>query len=238
MKVWALEGNIASGKSTLISKIQDLCANVHCILEPVEKYCQLEGYNPLQLAYYEPKVYSFLNQAHILQSQWRYYKKRLNDIKSTPYIKMLESDPDEPVILFDRSFISDIVFVETLRDLGYISAVEKTELRLMINNMLYDLFGQQELHRCFERVLYVDCPPEKCIVRLFERKRKEEIYMQNPLRYLETIHNNYVLTLATYKELGGTIINIPETLHSSEFLSKLFSEPSLHPTTAISLKFN
>lgn len=212
MRVFALEGNIACGKSSLIAKIENWFPNVVCIPEPVHLYTKIDQFNPLKLMYDNPLKHSFLTQIHILHEQWKFYKQNLHD-----------SEEAEKIFLLDRSFISSLVFIDSQTELGHMDELQSKMLQQHTMDIIKDIFGQKCLKECFEGVLYLDVPPEECIVRLFQRKREEEMYMIQPYLYLKTLGKHYSSFLNEYTRVGGKVFYISESHQNINFLAEIFN---------------
>ena len=61
-----IEGNFASGKSTLIKYLKsELGDKIEFYLEPIDKWKDCKGVNLLKLMYKDPKQYSFHSQSFI-----------------------------------------------------------------------------------------------------------------------------------------------------------------------------
>jgi len=182
-KIYSIEGNIGSGKSTLMSYLK---ANLSpdrfvCIEEPVSVWTDIKnnkGDNILSLFYLDKKKYSFSFQMLAFISRLSIIKKTIeND-------KLLGLDR---IIIVERSCFTDKnVFAKMLYDNGFIEDVEY-QIYLMwfeefsyINNSI--------------RYIYVNTSPKICYNRISKRLRNGENKIE--LAYLEQCakyHNEWLI---------------------------------------------
>lgn len=170
----SLEGNIGSGKSTIIEILKNLNSNdIVFVDEPVKEWTNItddSGTNALQLFYEDQKENSFWFQ--ILA-----YITRLRNLFDT-----IKNNPDK-IIICERSIYTDKnVFASMLYESGMIKQIEwKTYL------YWFDTFKEQTK---LDLILYVNTNPEECLARINKRNRVEE---QNKisLEYLQNCNNKH-----------------------------------------------
>lgn len=170
-KIVSIEGNIGSGKSTLVDRLQKYFAGSErvCFLqEPVDIWNTIqdkEGNTMITKFYSDTKKYSFAFQMMA-------YISRLSMLREA--IKK-----DYNVIVVERSMFTDkMVFAKMLYDDGKIEEVE-----YQIYNKWFDEFIQ-DLPPI--DIVYVKTSPSVALERVEKRAREGESI---PLAYLENCHN-------------------------------------------------
>jgi deoxyadenosine/deoxycytidine kinase len=109
----AIEGSIGIGKTTLLKNfdLERYNGVVEILYEPHEQFNNfMDKYKPLDLFYSNPKENAIISQIHIFDTCKEYLKK-----------KLYELSPKCKVLITDRSIESPIIFLHTLRDMGYIT---------------------------------------------------------------------------------------------------------------------
>lgn len=160
----SIEGNIGCGKSTLL-KYFDTCPTVETLREPVSQWCDLQGFNTLQLLYEDPKRWTFSFNNYALLTR----------------LEMHRHKPVVPVKMLERSLHSTkYVFVENSFVKGYLNNLEYAVLSEWYDHLIsfeetaVDLF------------VYLRASPEVCYERMKRRNRNEEAGV--PLDFLEDLH--------------------------------------------------
>jgi deoxyadenosine/deoxycytidine kinase len=172
MKIICIEGNIGSGKSTLVDNLKRKYAGREdiCFLqEPVEQWLQIkdtDGVNILEKYYKDQHTYAF-------PFQMMAYISRLSILK-----KAIEN-PKYKYIITERCLFTDkYVFCQMLYDDGFIDSIG-----FQIYNKWFDEFNY------FESVtysyVYIQTDPTISKYRVDKRSRSEETI---PLAYLEKCH--------------------------------------------------
>lgn len=171
-KIISIDGNIGSGKSTLIKKLQEK-TNLVVITEPVDSWMKMydeNGKNLLELFYENQEKYAFLFQL-------------------TAYITRLQTWRDanqDNIIISERSIWTDFhVFAKMLYDDKKITQLEYNIYLLWIQGF------QQEFK--LEKIIYINTTPEKCYERIHKRNRDGEVI---PLDYLKKCHDYHVSYLS------------------------------------------
>jgi len=98
--VISIDGNISSGKSTLVSHLSDfipqLNYQVESVPEPLEKWCNMKGHNLLDLFYQDPKRNNFIFQHYVQLT-------RLMDLRKVKSNTTLENGYFGKISILERS---------------------------------------------------------------------------------------------------------------------------------------
>jgi len=104
----AVEGNIASGKSTLLDKLSQL-ESVEVLIEPVDKWRNLGGGNVIGRMYEDANRWGYLFQSYVLLTM----------------MELHHTEVSSPVMALERSvFSARYCFVENLHRSGIIDDME------------------------------------------------------------------------------------------------------------------
>ena len=166
-KIYALEGNIGSGKTTIMKIISIHFKDVEFIEEPVKQWQNLGGMNLLDSFYSDPKRWGFSFE----------FFSMLTKIESL--LKAAESD--KPIIIIERSIFSNRVFMDLSKELGKLDTMEYCMLTNVYNFYLTHVYPQ------ISGIIYLDTPVEECINRITRRNRGEECSIEKS--YLDAIKN-------------------------------------------------
>ena len=162
--VFSIEGNIGSGKSTLIEKLKNI-ENVYFLPEPVDTWntvTDLSGVTILEKYYQDQEKYAF-------PFQMMAYITRLSLIRAAP---------EDCIIFTERCVFTDReIFAKMLYDSGKIDHISYS-----IYNKWFDEFNEHAL----SGIVYIQTSPETCFNRIITRNRKGETI---PLSYLQNCHN-------------------------------------------------
>jgi deoxyadenosine/deoxycytidine kinase len=169
-----IEGNIGSGKSTIINYLRNLKSDdIVFVDEPVSEWLSIkhEGKNALEVFYENQKENSFWFQ--ILA-----YITRLRNLLHT-----LEEHP-EKIIICERSIYTDkYVFAKMLYESGNIN-----EMEWKTYSYWFDTFKNKTQ---LDLILYVNTEPDECYNRILKRSRPEEINKISK-DYLTMCHNKHL----------------------------------------------
>ena len=182
-RVISIEGNIGSGKSTLVEYLREhMTDNVVYVDEPVNKWDvirDVDGRTILQKFYDNPKKYAFSFQIMALVT-------RFNAIRDA-----MQAHPDA-IIITERSLYTDkLVFAKMLSESG---EIEDVNYQIYLN--LYDVFVVQ----CpIESIIYVKTEPTICRERITKRLRTGE----------EGIPITYLVNCDKYHDLMLSELQIP-----------------------------
>ena len=175
MHILSIEGNIGTGKSTLISLLRDRYKNVDKICfvdEPLEEWLKLkdtDGENILEKFYKDQTrwSYSFQMNAFITRSK-----------------NIISADPSKNIVIIERSVITDRrVFAEILYSSGKISKLEWELYEQWYNWLLNDYNVKPDIY------IYLRCTPEVSFSRMKQRSRKEEDVV--PKEYIDIVSNKH-----------------------------------------------
>jgi deoxyguanosine kinase len=178
MKVYAdtilisLEGNIGSGKSTVLKELKRRYPDWIFVDEPVNTWLELKnehGESLLEVFYKDKRRWSYTFQnAAVLHR----YKKLLEALE-----KQESSKPN--IIIMERSIFTDrMVFTKMLKEQGCIDDLEWKvygEWFHLIDSMLPHMDGY----------IHIDTNPNMCLERILMRSREGESVI--PLEYLESL---------------------------------------------------
>jgi len=181
----SIDGNIGSGKSTLINILKKYRPNYHIIDEPVNQWQNItdnNGTNLLQKFYEDPTRwgYTFQNFAYITRL------KALQDAIKT----------DHKIIITERSIFTDKnIFAKMLYENNKISKIEWDIYNFWFDNFKIDITGN----------IYLQTLPEICKKRITKRSRNGEDNMDND--YLQKLHDkhNKVFNTNTVLQLDGNL---------------------------------
>ena len=171
----SIDGNIGSGKSTLVKLLQNnLDSTVTIIEEPVKLWQSIQNKsneNILDLFYKD-------------SYRWAYTFQNLAFITRTLVLNKAKIEKKE-IILVERSIETDKnVFAKCLYDTEKMS---KMEYELYIT--WYDKFKHD-----IDGYIYLQTSPSKCIERIKKRNRQCETKIENSyIESMETYHNNWLL---------------------------------------------
>jgi len=170
MKIFSVEGNIGSGKSTLVEFVKESRHNFVYLPEPVSLWNEFKdssGVTILEKYYQNPMKYAF-------SFQMMAYITRLTLLKNT-----IKSSRPDSIIITERSIYTDReIFAKMLYDSKHIEEIEYS-IYLRWFNELSDIK--------LDGIIYVETTPEICLKRIEKRNRKGEESI--PLNYLKDCHD-------------------------------------------------
>ena len=192
-----IEGNIGSGKSSFLKKLQEECfqkdrTHIVTLQEPVELWENLmnhKGQSILSKFYQNPQKYAFPLQIYILQTLHLQLQNAM------------EQNPEATIFVCERSVESSrYIFSQMLYDKKHMNSLE-----MQIYNSIYDTLYKDKYK--ISKIIYLDTPPEICLTRIQTRDRLAEknisieyllqceIYYQNFIqRMKEQIgHSNVII---------------------------------------------
>ena len=164
-KIYALEGNIGAGKSTIMKIISNQFHDVEFVEEPVNQWQNLNGCNLLNAFYSDPKRWGFSFEFHSMLTKIQALLKA--------------ADSDKPIIIIERSILSNKVFMDLSNDLG---KLDKMEYAMLINTYNFYL---ENVYPQIAGIIYLDTPVDECIRRITKRNRGEECTIEKS--YLNSI---------------------------------------------------
>jgi deoxyadenosine/deoxycytidine kinase len=172
VKIISIDGNIGSGKSTLMGELKKyFCDNKNIVFlkEPVDEWSTItdeKGVTILEKFYENPSKYGFSFQIMA-------YISRLDVMR-----KEIRKNPNA-IFISERSLFTDkLVFAKMLFDSGNIELVN-----YKIYLKWFDTFAEEFP---VNKVIYVNTIPEICHQRIEKRSRTGESNI--PLEYLQNCH--------------------------------------------------
>ena len=168
-KVFSIEGNIGAGKSTILRLISASFNDVEFIEEPVKEWQNLGGENLLDAFYKDPKRWGYSFEFYSMLSRIEALLKA--------------ADSDKPIIVIERSILSNKIFIDISKEMG---KLEPIEYSMLMNT--YD-FYIKIVYPCLAGMIYVKTPVSDCVKRIALRNRGEETGIDP--RYLETLESKF-----------------------------------------------
>ena len=179
-RIIAIEGNIGSGKSTLIEvlKIHCLCnvhANIAFITDPTNTWnkFQMDGKTLLDLYYSEPKTYGFMFQVMAYNTLSKNIRQAINE------------SPTNTIFICEKSLISaQFVYIKYLIKKNLITDIQK--------KILYKLFREEGVRDISASdIIYLYTKPEYCLGKISRRNAdNSEAITLEYLHEYETILND------------------------------------------------
>ena len=164
-KVYALEGNIGAGKTTILKILEKHFKDVEFIEEPVKKWQNLGGMNLLDSFYKDPQRWGF---------SFEFYSM-LTKIQAL----LKAADSDKQIVIIERSILSNKIFMDLSNELG---KLDKMEYCMLLNTYKFYL---ENVYPQIQGIIYLDTPVDECINRITKRNRGEECSIEKS--YLEAI---------------------------------------------------
>ncbi len=164
-KVYALEGNIGAGKTTILKILEKHFKDVEFIEEPVKKWQNLGGMNLLDSFYKDPQRWGF---------SFEFYSM-LTKIQAL----LKAADSDKQIVIIERSILSNKIFMDLSNELG---KLDKMEYCMLLNTYKFYL---ENVYPQIQGIIYLDTPLDECIKRITKRNRGEECSIEKS--YLEAI---------------------------------------------------
>ena len=196
--ILALEGNISSGKSTVINALKNHFKNDKRIVfaeEPLADFshAELNGrtYKPLQDFYENKRRQALAFQIYVGEC----YKKQLKEL--------LQSTTEQSIIIMDRAIYSSKIFINSLNEQKCISDFARDLLVKMTDDTINTYLGGNKFG--FERLYYLNTPVEECMRRLKKRNRKEEVQQDDAEmeEHLSALEGNYKTLLLDFALTNG-----------------------------------
>ena len=207
-KIYALEGNIGAGKTTILKMIAKHFKDVEFVEEPVKEWQNLGGMNLLDSFYSNPQRWGF---------SFEFYSM-LTKIQAL----LKAADSDKPIIIIERSILSNKIFMDLSNELG---KLDKMEYCMLMN--IYD-FYLQNIYPQLSGIIYLDTPVDECIKRITKRNRGEECnieksYLEAIKRKMDELANSSTMIVIRIdglynleRDTGRVCENISEYLHPNQ----------------------
>ncbi|XP_028626227.1 thymidine kinase 2, mitochondrial isoform X2 [Grammomys surdaster] len=199
--VVCIEGNIASGKTTCLEFFSNT-TDVEVLMEPVLKWRNVHGHNPLSLMYRDASRWGLTLQTYV--------QLTMLDQHTRPQMS--------PVRLMERSIYSArYVFVENLYRSGKMPKVDYAILSEWFDWIIRNIDVSVDL------IVYLRTTPEICYQRLKMRCREEEKVI--PMEYLSAIHRLYEEWLVNGSLFPAAApVLVIEADHNMEKMLELFEQ--------------
>lgn len=198
-KIIVIDGLIGVGKTTLVEILKQKYKDIVFAKEPVEEFMKYKHYNPLKLAYENPKNWT-ITQLHIINCLVNHFKKIIESSESR-------------IIVSERGVLSPKIFTRILKNNGFITDFEHQ----FIND-----YNEQEIKKIFDDnypidgIFYIDIPPEIALKRIRKRGRDGEDKIN--LQYLKDLDESFKLTLSEYEyKFPIKIVNYDDPYISDRF---------------------
>lgn len=179
-----VEGNIASGKSTLLQNFELINNNIEIFPEPLDRWQNVNGENLFELYHKDPEKFAFPFQSYVMLTMLQ---------------RQLE-EPKKPIRLFERSLLgASLCFIEALLETDKIDTTMATILKKWYE-FLHTNFDPE-----IDLIIYVKTSPTKAYQRLQHRGRSEERNIS--MAYLSVIHAHYERWLNTQNKYKVIVVN-------------------------------
>ena len=182
ISIVSIEGNISSGKSTLLQYVKDNIPSkfskvFDVIPEGVEAYQRFFNYNPLRLMYENPKENSAMAQLHFT---------RCHADEVIECLERTKSEKGPTLVLSDRSLFSPKSFIDAHYTLGNINSFVRDSLIYEMERLSLDILKRYSAE--YVGMIYIDTPSDVCMQRIFNRARNGENFVSP--QYLEILRKN------------------------------------------------
>ena len=209
MKIIFVEGNIGSGKSSLLNKIDDYIKNnniqnMKCIQEPVDIWKKLidnDGKNVLEHFYDNPKRNCYMFQTFAFISR----------------LEHLDNLKDDYTYIIERSVLSD----KNIFALNCYETNLMTHMEWLTYNTWFDWMHNKYSHLFSNSMfLYIQCDPEISFERIQKRNRCEEKDIS--LDYIKQIHLKHEQWLLN-ENINVVVIDGKQNLLDDSIFNNFFS---------------
>lgn len=185
---FAIDGNIAAGKSTLIDQLKRARPEWNVVQEPVAKWTnvasdgdtltasQQNGGNLLKMFYDDKNRWSYTFQSYALFSKLRLHSKP---------VEIASQSSDAVVNIYERSYYSDrYIFAENCYEQGFMEDTEWNIYKEWCDYLVESLGGCD-----LDGLIYLRASPETCVSRRMRRGRPEE--KDIPMEYIRSLHEKH-----------------------------------------------
>ena len=198
--IFSIEGNIGSGKTTIIHHLQEIYGDqVVLVEEPVKDWQNLKGENLLKKKNDDLSRWGYSFEAYVLIT-------KMNELTK-------EAFSDKKIILIERCMLTDKVFFDLNVENGFSNPMEEA----MFKN-LYE-FLSNNVYPKLSGIIYLDTPVEECINRMIKRGRKAEKSLTK--EYLTQLDDNFKKVI---KESGIPYLKLNGVYDLKNDLSKVQQE--------------
>lgn len=193
MKLYSIDGNIGSGKSSIIQKLRNTVGfskDIIFVKEPVDEWQEVQDKDGINII---SKFYSD-------RTKWSFAFQMMAFISRTTNLKRVVRDNPDAIIITERNMQTDRdVFAKMLYDAGDINEIE-----FIIYNKWFD-----ELVEEFPLagIVYINTSPRVCLERIYTRNRAGETIPEEYIESCNTYHNVYVSQFKNVLKINGDISN-------------------------------
>lgn len=177
----SIEGNIGSGKSTVLKQLKAACPDWIFVDEPVSEWLDLkndEGKSLLELFYADKRRWSYTFQNVAIFHRFKNLRNAVERLDRTK----------DNIIVMERSLMTDYnIFTKMLHTDGFIDGLEIQIYKDWFSH-LHSMLPSIDAH------IYIRADPEVCLQRISSRSREGESVI--PLSYLKELdlyHNQWLL---------------------------------------------
>lgn len=181
----AIEGNIASGKTTVLELLRRTQPSLCCIEEPVFAFQKFLHYDPLKLSYEDPVANAAVAQHHIITQSCEHYEKSLLPL----HFKY-------ECAISERSVLSPMAFIQT-------ALMNKTFSPFVSDYLLVELVKKSRDIRKPDIIVYLDLSAEECYDRVLKRARASEV-RGCTLSFLQRLECCYKEILNNHSDASST----------------------------------
>lgn len=158
MIIISVEGNIGSGKTTLIKLLEKNInkSNFIFLLEPIDEWTNINGNNLLDCFYHDAEKYAFLFQCRVFITRIKQLYNKISECS------------DDSIIFIERSWFSDrMCFAQILKENNIIS-----EMEWIIYKDMFDWV--KSFCPVIDKFIYVKCSTKRALDGINKRNRNEE----------------------------------------------------------------
>lgn len=182
----AIEGNIGSGKTTVLKILKDTQPSLFCIEEPVSAFEQFSHHNPLKLSYENPQTNAAIAQHHIIAQACKHYGNK----------SLLPSRLDHDCMISERSILSPLAFIQN-------GLLNGTFSSFVSDYLSVELVKKSMNCRPPDFIIYLDVPANRCHFRMLNRGRESEQEGCSQ-EFLEKLECCYKEVLNTHSDTSKT----------------------------------
>jgi dephospho-CoA kinase len=205
-KVIVIEGNIASGKSSILKYYKD---NKYTVIdEPFDKM-KLDYNKDFLKGYYQDQTNRYINTENI-STQSLNFQTLVYQYKYYMFNKIYNKEHKDNIIFIERSVLSgwDVFCKSNIM----------TEQELSMVELIYNNTSTKRLCYNAKEVLYINVKPDVCMLRAHERDKDTESIGLDLLRFIDT---NYNIMLNKIKKSGIKVKKFNNDLTLDELIIKI-----------------
>lgn len=169
-----IEGNIGSGKSTMLEYFEKYAPSFQCIPEPVDKWMNCGGFNLLELFYQDTNKWAMSFQMYVMLT----------------LVEELNKTTSRPVRVMERSLASSrFIFTKNLNASGALDDCMYSVYNKWFDHMMADTENQVDY------IIYLRTKPEVAHQRIQARNRPgEELITIDLLQKLHSLHEDWLMS--------------------------------------------